>query len=291
MSKSSSSSFRDHGGRGFGGGLDSATAARDQHDQLFRADQYSFSYDDEPAHSSSSSYNPPPQYHSQSETSGATGHTQSSLQKVRKSSKTSNSGSSVCSHHSNSVNTGTSKSTYPNGGRKNDFQRGGHLLRQPRGGDGGESGGNKEVVIEERGGKARAVWRFYNDDKNSEDDGDAASNLINDAFEQTVELNSAGGGGGNRREDPELRRIRKLVHKDQAKFSPGQEYVESDFALTHNDPGDNDEEIAPEAVVGFSFAARRSPEELAQVINKRVEILYSDHKALVFLMYSTPRLT
>jgi len=136
------------------------------------------------------------------------------------------------------------------------------------------------VVIEERGGKARAVWRFYNDDKNSEDDGDAASNLINDAFEQTVELNSAGGGGGNRREDPELRRIRKLVHKDQAKFSPGQEfrYVESDFALTHNDPGDNDEEIAPEAVVGFSFAARRSPEELAQVINKRVEILYSDHK-------------
>ena len=60
-------------------------------------------------------------------------------------------------------------------------------------------------------------------------------------------------------------------------------YAESDFALTHNDPGDNDEEIAPEAVVGFSFAARRSPEELAQVINKRVEILYSDHKALIFL--------
>ncbi|CAD7944941.1 unnamed protein product [Amoebophrya sp. A120] len=136
-----------------------------------------------------------------------------------------------------------------------------------------------QVVIENRGGKPRAVWQFFPEGANEDDDegsdeqgsSDPQKRVKEAAFDQTVRL--------QRGEDPELRRIRQLTTK-QKHFSPTQDfkYGESDFEPEFDEPGRNDQEVAPEERVGFSFAARRSPEELASVINKRVDILYSDHK-------------
>ncbi|CAD7972554.1 unnamed protein product [Amoebophrya sp. A25] len=116
----------------------------------------------------------------------------------------------------------------------------------------------KEVVVEQRGGRPRAVWRFYSEQDavtgSEAPSGDEQERkLKEDAFDATIAL---------QQQEP----------RDDFK------YTEQDFPVAINDPGTNEDKVDPQTRVGYALSTYRSPDERNDIIDRRVDILYNDHK-------------